>query len=292
MEPETDPLGLHHDHTNKMEENKGLSQQDNSFNLQSTAMKTEYVDHSYDLISEIKVEGSPVSVNFPVEDPFDLDRVKEEVKLEVSSEEDEVLTESIADDLEKSMSSLPEGISLEGDKSKQNHSHRVDDSNGRDIGHNSIKNNISNENFVTLKSLKPHFRTRKRTKLLKCPVCGKCFQYLCKLKRHNLLHTGEKPLHCDVCGKSFREYGNLKKHIRSHTGERPFKCDVCGKCFSESGSLAKHARVHAGDRPYKCDVCGKCFRICNVSKDTYANTQARHHINVKCVESVTPLRVV
>ncbi|KAJ4425995.1 hypothetical protein ANN_27622 [Periplaneta americana] len=67
-------------------------------------MKAEFVDDSYDLTSEIKVEEGQGSFDFPVvkceglsvvkceavEGSFDQDGVKEELKLEGPSEKDEV----------------------------------------------------------------------------------------------------------------------------------------------------------------------------------------------------------
>ncbi|XP_069673360.1 uncharacterized protein [Periplaneta americana] len=61
-------------------------------------MMTDSMDHSYDVNPEIKVEDTPVPISFPVvktevhKDVFDVDRVQQEQKVEVSSEEDEVLT--------------------------------------------------------------------------------------------------------------------------------------------------------------------------------------------------------
>ncbi|XP_069672345.1 uncharacterized protein [Periplaneta americana] len=103
MEPEYDPLGLvSHDNTCRVEENKASSEEGNLFRLEVTGMKTECVDQSYNIKSEIKVEDITrvgPSVSFPMvktevdEDLFDVDRVLQEQKVEVSSEEDDVLTE-------------------------------------------------------------------------------------------------------------------------------------------------------------------------------------------------------
>ncbi|XP_069673186.1 uncharacterized protein [Periplaneta americana] len=100
MEPEVDPFGLPpHDTTYKTEENKALSEERNLLDLEAMDIKTEYVDHSYDITSEIKVEDSTMSISSPMvkceveEDSFDPDRVQQEQKVEVNSEKDEVLTE-------------------------------------------------------------------------------------------------------------------------------------------------------------------------------------------------------
>ncbi|XP_069669869.1 uncharacterized protein [Periplaneta americana] len=116
IEPEADPLGLQpHDSTHETEDNKALLEERNLLNLQVEGMKTECVNHSCDLTSDInvedtpmpfsfaavkcEVEDTPVGISSPVlksevdEDLFHLDRVKREQKVEVSSQEDEVLSE-------------------------------------------------------------------------------------------------------------------------------------------------------------------------------------------------------
>ncbi|XP_069672832.1 uncharacterized protein [Periplaneta americana] len=97
MEPDADPLRVN---TYEIGENNTLSEEGNLYHLEVTDLKTEYVDHSCDLKSEIKVEDTPVPISFPVvksevdEGSFDVDRVQQKQKVEVSSQEDEVLTES------------------------------------------------------------------------------------------------------------------------------------------------------------------------------------------------------
>ncbi|XP_069672840.1 uncharacterized protein [Periplaneta americana] len=97
-EPEVDPLGVQLcDDTIKEEENP-LPDEANLPHLKVTVTKTKCVDHSCDLNSEIKVEDTPLPGSFPVvkcevdEDLFDLDGVQQEQKVELSSEEAEVLT--------------------------------------------------------------------------------------------------------------------------------------------------------------------------------------------------------
>ncbi|KAJ4425933.1 hypothetical protein ANN_27559 [Periplaneta americana] len=264
MEPEVDPLDSQlHDNTYKTEENNDLSEERNLLDLQATGMKTEYVDHSYDLKSQIKDEDSSVPNIFPVmkceveEDLFDLDKVQQEQKEELSSEGDEVLTESVVDN-EKTELPACESIVHE-EKLAQCPSFRLDSTIGCDIIHSPIKCDICNEDFLSSQSLERHFRTHTLKKSFKCDVCGKSYTHTGSLKIHARLHTGEMPFECDVCRKSFRHLGHLKIHERIHTGERPFKCDMCGKSFPESGRLKKHVLIHTGERPFKCDMCGKCF---------------------------------
>ncbi|XP_069672989.1 uncharacterized protein [Periplaneta americana] len=116
MEPEVDSLDLQpHDNTYETEENKALSEERNLSNLQVGGMKTECMDHSCDLTSDVNVEDTPVPFSFAVvkcededipmpissavlksevdQDLCHLNRVQEEQKVEVSSEEDEVFSE-------------------------------------------------------------------------------------------------------------------------------------------------------------------------------------------------------
>ncbi|XP_069669276.1 uncharacterized protein [Periplaneta americana] len=143
MEPDINAL---HMQTSDAEE-KSLSEEGNILDLHVTEIKTEYKDHSYDLISEMTVDKTSVPVDFPVmkseveeenvldlhmseiktecmvksydlkseitfeetpvpvcfsimnseakEETHELDQVEEEVKLEVTAEEDEVFTEGM-----------------------------------------------------------------------------------------------------------------------------------------------------------------------------------------------------
>ncbi|XP_069669289.1 uncharacterized protein [Periplaneta americana] len=100
MEPEVDPLDLQVHNTYEIEENKASSEEGKLPHLEVTGMKAECMDHSYEIKSEIKVEDNPVPMSFAFvksevdEDLFDVDRVQQEWKVEVSSEEDEVFPES------------------------------------------------------------------------------------------------------------------------------------------------------------------------------------------------------
>ncbi|XP_069670455.1 uncharacterized protein [Periplaneta americana] len=67
MEPEVDPLELQeHVTTSELEDKMLSSEEGNLMNLQ---VKTEYLDHSYDIKSEIKVEDNAVpGLKFELED--------------------------------------------------------------------------------------------------------------------------------------------------------------------------------------------------------------------------------
>ncbi|XP_069670236.1 uncharacterized protein [Periplaneta americana] len=98
MEPGSDPMGIQTSGIADVEEKKPLSEEGNLLDVDVTKIKTECIDHRYDIKSEIVFEESAVPIDFPMlkseaEEEFcELDQVKE-VKLEVTAEENEVLTE-------------------------------------------------------------------------------------------------------------------------------------------------------------------------------------------------------
>ncbi|KAJ4425463.1 hypothetical protein ANN_28079 [Periplaneta americana] len=147
MEPALDLLYLQlHDNTYEMEGNDPLSEERNLSHLDVTGMKTECMDQSYDIKSEIKVEDiTPMPISFPVvktevdKELLDVGRVRLEQKVEVSSEEDEVLTESFVDHDEKRVIRERTGIDREEDNLTECGSNRQDCSNLSDVNRNYIK---------------------------------------------------------------------------------------------------------------------------------------------------------
>ncbi|XP_069669849.1 THAP domain-containing protein 3-like isoform X4 [Periplaneta americana] len=100
-EPEVDPLAIQWSDETDTDEKKPLSEQVNLLDLHVAGIKTECVDHSYDLKSDFRVEGTPVPTNFVTtkckaeEELCDLDTVKEELKLELKAEDSEILTDRL-----------------------------------------------------------------------------------------------------------------------------------------------------------------------------------------------------
>ncbi|KAJ4440999.1 hypothetical protein ANN_10848 [Periplaneta americana] len=193
-------------------------------------------------------------------DSYELDRVKHELKQEVTAEEDQVFTESLPDIHGSTVLSEWEDNALEdhvtvnlGLKNSVSLTKPVQTCEKR------FKCDLCEKLFLYSASLKRHVLMHTSNKTYKCDICGKCFLEQCRLNRHTRLHTGEKPFRCNFCGKCFSESSALKRHERQHTGEKPFICGVCGKCFSHSGHLKSHKRMHTGEKPFKCNVCGKCF---------------------------------
>ncbi|XP_069669626.1 uncharacterized protein [Periplaneta americana] len=100
MEPDSDPLAIETSDNAYTEEGKPLSEEGNLLDFHFTEIKTEYIDHTYDVKSEMTFEEAAVSVDFTIvkneaeENSCELDEVSDEVKPEVTGEENEVLTES------------------------------------------------------------------------------------------------------------------------------------------------------------------------------------------------------
>ncbi|XP_069670241.1 uncharacterized protein [Periplaneta americana] len=93
MEPECDPLAIQTSGIADVEDKKPSSEEGNSLHLHVSAIKTECMDDRYEVKSEMPFD-LPI-VKSEAEEVFcGLDQVKEEVKLEVTAEENEILAES------------------------------------------------------------------------------------------------------------------------------------------------------------------------------------------------------
>ncbi|XP_069673366.1 uncharacterized protein [Periplaneta americana] len=106
-EPEVDPLAIQWNDNTDTDEKKLLSEEGNLLDLHETEIKTECIDRSCKLESDITFEETPVSIHFPIvkseaewsevnkEELSEQVEVEEEVKLEVAADGNEVLSERI-----------------------------------------------------------------------------------------------------------------------------------------------------------------------------------------------------
>ncbi|KAJ4425913.1 hypothetical protein ANN_27539 [Periplaneta americana] len=205
----------------------------NLSHMDMTGIKTECVDQSYDIKSEIKVEDiAPVPMSFIVvksevdEDLFDVGRVQQKQKVEVSSKEDEVLTESFGDN-EKRVIRECTGIDREKDNLTECDSKRPDCSNLFDVSRNCIKCHMCNEVFVSEQRLKVHFDIHTEIKSLRCNVYEESFSSSPNLKTDACMERDERPFKCNICGKGLTRLSDLNRHhVRIHTGQKPLNASI------------------------------------------------------------------
>ncbi|XP_069669767.1 uncharacterized protein [Periplaneta americana] len=99
MEPDSDPLAIETSDNADTEEGKLLSEEGNLLDFHFTAIKTECMDHRYEVKSEMTYEEAAVSVDFPIvkseaeEEQSDLDAVNEEPRVEGAAEDNQIFTE-------------------------------------------------------------------------------------------------------------------------------------------------------------------------------------------------------
>ncbi|XP_069670182.1 uncharacterized protein [Periplaneta americana] len=98
-EPEVDPLAIEWCDDTDTVEKKHLSEDGNVLDLHVTEIKTECMDQSYALKSEMTFEESPVPIDFPVvkieakEETPEINKVEDQIRLEVTAQEDEILSD-------------------------------------------------------------------------------------------------------------------------------------------------------------------------------------------------------
>jgi len=144
------------------------------------------------------------------------------------------------------------------------------------------------QNFVTKRELREHFKFHEERKVFICDYCQKELKgqkslyehiaskhnqekrYMCAqcpgvfasrhLKNvHEREHSGEKSCICDLCGESFATAQSLSHHKSRHTGDYAYNCDFCNKGFNNLKLMEEHRHIHSGKKPYVCTKCSKGF---------------------------------
>ncbi|XP_069672970.1 zinc finger protein ZFP2-like isoform X1 [Periplaneta americana] len=270
-EPEVDPLAVQPcDDAIKEEENTSPDEE--------TAVESK--DSSSCCKWEVKIEESSVPITFsmiksePEEETFDMVRVEQVIKVEVTTEESEALSESTLNtdwnETPHVKCTIPENCLIKNGVRQSTPEPLIYHQfvrRGNDVeskpdiqsDERSFKCDVCGELLQSAQSLEMHMRTHTSERTYDCDTCGKYFLRYSNLLTHLSRRNCDKPYSCDVCGKIFAKHKCLTVHARTHSVEKPFKCDVCGKSFAQSGDLIVHIRRHSGERPFKCSVCGKSF---------------------------------
>ncbi|KAJ4425665.1 hypothetical protein ANN_27861 [Periplaneta americana] len=289
-EPEVDPLAMQWNDETNTAEKKPIPEEGNLLDLHMAGIKAECVDYSYDLTSDIKVEKTPVPTNFVTTickaELHDLDTVKDELKLEVTAEENEILTDRFADSNCRPLSSECEGFTHEEHKSiceASKNSGSLPNINRLHTDEKRFKRDVCESCCMTMGNLKSHILKHTDGMTFKCDISGKCFlhqvpveshggaetlkfntcgkyfSHPSDLRNHEHHHTDDRLFKCDVCGKCCSHQNNEKIDERQYTVQKQLKCDICGKFLANNSNLKRHELKHRNERPFKCDVCAKCF---------------------------------
>ncbi|XP_069697147.1 hypermethylated in cancer 2 protein-like isoform X2 [Periplaneta americana] len=183
--------------------------------------------------------------------------MKDELKQEVTVEEDEVFTESSWN--------MDENETPEAKRPSDESCRPSDDPAWESALHPQLLRRNENLQLLTL--------SRTDSGSLKFDICRKIVPFTYSPGVHHSSHGAGRKFKCEICGKCFARSVTLTEHARTHTGEKPMQCDVCEKRFAAARLLAAHLRTHGGDKPYECDVCGKRF-----SQKRSLKTHLRKHV--------------
>ncbi|XP_069670184.1 zinc finger protein 235-like isoform X2 [Periplaneta americana] len=281
-EPEFDPLAMQWSDETDTTKKKPIPEEENLSDLHVAGIKTECVDHSNALTSEIKVEETSVTTDLvlikcEVEEE-NLSHLKMTgMKTECMNQSYDIISEIKVEDITPVPMSFPDvktevdvnlfvvdrvqqeqkvEVSLEDDGVE-----RIAATNERTVSsefdsvleENKTVCEIPKNSDVSEKSA----RTGEDEKQFEFELPKICFTSCAKLSGYLPKDAG-KHFKCDVRGKNFsRSSYGTREH--PHTRKKRFKCDVCGKRLSRSDSLKTHNRVHTGEKPFNCFVCGKDF---------------------------------
>ncbi|KAJ4425930.1 hypothetical protein ANN_27556 [Periplaneta americana] len=258
----------------------------NELDLHMTEIKTECMDHSYDLKSEMTFDESPVPIDFPVVKseaelksssfmPISCDVSSWQICVNVTIHNDYfrvlvrfalktcefvyVIDLSLDCRVPKSQLRHPPSLPNMGltavvtvDEACEKHKEKDE----VELQVTAEQNELFTEGTGVppcCPSITEDECLETREKNFKCDVCGKCFFDSIELKRHTVLHKRKRPLISDDCGKDCLQVDLLKINACIHTGDQIWSCDICRKRYLETIR-------HTGNKTsFISDVCGKIF---------------------------------
>ncbi|XP_069683102.1 zinc finger protein OZF-like isoform X1 [Periplaneta americana] len=293
MESEVDPLTTQASDDAVVEDRKPFSEEGNLLDLHVTPMKKEHVDYSYDQTSDKMPIDLPIVKYEAEEKSCDLTLVKDELKLEVVIEEDQVLSGRIAVTRGDSVPSLcdeEEHVLISGEPSSSVFS---EDSTCE-------TSSIQYRNCDKLFTRQVHLKTGTGCAVAKEGLCDvdtvkeepkleeeaesiavvqddSVLSDRDNFTREQYVDVGEsrhnfvfpEKLACETVDlrtydrffisedklKTRRHCHTVKPLSRRDTSEISVKCD---EVFASFKSLGCPLLTHSGSKS-KCDVCGKCF---------------------------------
>ncbi|KAJ4425359.1 hypothetical protein ANN_27974 [Periplaneta americana] len=265
MEPGSDPIGIQTSGIANIEEKKPLSEEANLLDLDVTKIKTECIDHRYDIKSEIVFEESAVPIDFPMlkseaEEEFcELDQVKE-VKLEVTAEENAVLTESRNSGVGTFSENIPQQEDAYTDDKKYDCDSRLK---CHGLEHNGDKGFSCDLAIIVEFQHRVKILHKKR----------KCIP----LRRNTIVTFAEGSFLTLQDSKDMASYTNMTSNSVVMCVERAFS----------NRKFSKNIHGNTKARSVSLVACVECvFQTQNISRAIYAFIQTRNHSVVTFVERV------
>ncbi|XP_069670011.1 zinc finger protein 431-like isoform X2 [Periplaneta americana] len=295
IEREIDTLAFEGRNNTDIEEMK--LQEGNLLDLQVIAIKTECMDHSYEVKPKMTFDKTdvPIDISFAkreIEEGNILDLDMTEIKTECMDQSYDLKSEMTFEEPPVPidfpvMKSEPEDGACEIHKEQDEVElqvtagenevftegtgvppccHSITEDECLETYEETFKCDICGESFFDSIELKRHTALLEPKRPLISDDCGKDYMQVDLLKTHACVHTDDQTCSCDICRKKFS--GTIRR-----TGNISLSCDVCGKKFSKSGNLKRHSVVHTGEKAFGCDICGKKFSLCsNLKKHTLVHT--------------------
>ena len=115
------------------------------------------------------------------------------------------------------------------------------------------------------------------TNFLKCPQCGKKFEFKNSLSNHIKSHSDLKRYQCQDCGRRFKKEGDYIRHRNCCGAPDKYKCEKCEKTFMNMNSLTNHIRVHNNEKPFQCSNCSARFKK--------LGDMTNHEVKFECLDS-------